>query len=789
MANEIKWRHSESGATLYATIRSMAGTMWSTAGTPNFEALTVANWENYKIALTESPASSYFYVGTFPAVSGNMVAGWYDVDIFSGSVGISDLLVGTLNGYWDGTTFKFWGNDMLQMAGTGQTARDIGASVLLSVGTGTGQVNLSSGKVPATLAAADASGNLPAVVNDYASGKAPLQPTTAGRTLDVDTAHKAPVTLAVADISGGPVPAIFAYALDCPLGLVITGPAWAGTFDVAGVYGGKPGYKRRGQYNSDDYYVYATTDFDLSTVWQVGTALGSSPTGYVLDNYTPIGTFTKPDATISAPSIVSYNEGAGGNHVSPQHVHIAVYAYKTVDGETIYSAAAESDQYVTSETGVAVEWSWEAVEGAEGYVIHATIYAYDIYSQWDYWEDIGNVAYRTFTDAFSPAGNSAIDVSNTTVTYVNAVSAVIAIAAEANVTQVKGIDADTAITARVDASTAATNVGTILGKLAGITLLAKWLRGLFRKDTMDATAKSEVNDGGGAFDETTDSLQGIRDTEPLGTAMRGTDSAALAATALSNLVWTDAKAGYLNAAVDSRMATFSYTAPPDAATVAAAVAGDILATPANKLATNASGQVSASNLPTDQQTAIAAALTKALRWLRILGRKDAAPAAQLTEYNAADDSWEATGTFVNTTESVEAIAAKTVLITSGGLTITNLVSQDGTQITLYRGADHLASHNMHLEFTSDGYPDISTATSVVLNVWDIIDDTTTDNEVTITGVVQDAETVRFEPTAAETALLTLGGFTSHGFAVVATWADGKAPIQEGQCRVLPIEGD
>ena len=38
---------------------------------------------------------------------------------------------------------------------TSQTARDLGASVLLSVGTGTGQVNLSSGKVPATIAAGD----------------------------------------------------------------------------------------------------------------------------------------------------------------------------------------------------------------------------------------------------------------------------------------------------------------------------------------------------------------------------------------------------------------------------------------------------------------------------------------------------------------------------------------------------------------------------------------------------------------------------------------------------------
>lgn len=37
-----------------------------------------------------------------------------------------------------------------KVGGTTQTARDLGASVLLSVGTGTGQVNLSSGAVPVT---------------------------------------------------------------------------------------------------------------------------------------------------------------------------------------------------------------------------------------------------------------------------------------------------------------------------------------------------------------------------------------------------------------------------------------------------------------------------------------------------------------------------------------------------------------------------------------------------------------------------------------------------------------
>jgi len=76
--------------------------------------------------------------------------------------------------------------------------------------------------------------------------------------------------------------------------------------------------------------------------------------------------------------------------------------------------------------------------------------------------------------------------------------------ATVDVGTIKTVDADTAITTRVDASTLA-------GKFTGVTMVAGWLRGLFRKDTMDTTAKSEINDGGGAFDEATDSAEAIRD--------------------------------------------------------------------------------------------------------------------------------------------------------------------------------------------------------------------------------------------------------------------------------------
>lgn len=154
MANEVSHRHSATGETLYFTIRNVSRQMWNTAGTPNFETLTVANWGDYDVALSESPASSYFYVGTFPAVSGNMVAGWYWVDVFKragGSPAISDVLQASYFGYWDGTTYKWWGEDTIAVGGTVQTARDIGASVLLSAGTGTGQLDFTSGVVKSNL--------------------------------------------------------------------------------------------------------------------------------------------------------------------------------------------------------------------------------------------------------------------------------------------------------------------------------------------------------------------------------------------------------------------------------------------------------------------------------------------------------------------------------------------------------------------------------------------------------------------------------------------------------------
>lgn len=63
-------------------------------------------------------------------------------------------------------------------------------------------------------------------------------------------------------------------------------------------------------------------------------------------------------------------------------------------------------------------------------------------------------------------------------------------------------------------STAAANVATLLGKFTGITLLAQWLGLIAGKQVGDTTARNEIRAtgaGSGTFNETTDSVEAIRD--------------------------------------------------------------------------------------------------------------------------------------------------------------------------------------------------------------------------------------------------------------------------------------
>ena len=72
------------------------------------------------------------------------------------------------------------------------------------------------------------------------------------------------------------------------------------------------------------------------------------------------------------------------------------------------------------------------------------------------------------------------------------------------------------------------SVGAIATILAGITSLANWLRGLYRKDTINSTALSEINSGGGAYSATTDSNEALADKTGGLTAQQTRDALKLA---------------------------------------------------------------------------------------------------------------------------------------------------------------------------------------------------------------------------------------------------------------------
>jgi hypothetical protein len=120
MAAELSFRHTATGSTMKATIRKPLTTggkiQMCVTATGAFEDLTVANWATYIITMTETPASSYGYVGTWPA--GLTTVGWYIVDFYDGAT-IAGTLAGTLLGYWDGTNFVLGGADTRQRAGLG----------------------------------------------------------------------------------------------------------------------------------------------------------------------------------------------------------------------------------------------------------------------------------------------------------------------------------------------------------------------------------------------------------------------------------------------------------------------------------------------------------------------------------------------------------------------------------------------------------------------------------------------------------------------------------------------
>lgn len=130
MSNELVYRGDTTATTVKATIRNSSRQYWNTNTTtaPAFETLDPTHWysatateHNYCIALVESPANSYLYVGNYPS----MAAGWYYVDIYAG-ITIGSALIGTQYGYWDGTNYCLDAANVMQIIG--HTLTEVGGA-------------------------------------------------------------------------------------------------------------------------------------------------------------------------------------------------------------------------------------------------------------------------------------------------------------------------------------------------------------------------------------------------------------------------------------------------------------------------------------------------------------------------------------------------------------------------------------------------------------------------------------------------------------------------------------
>lgn len=112
MASEITWRHTVTGATLYFTIRAAPKSMWNT-DIAALQNLVSVEWTHYDLAMTEV-ADCYLYIGDWPLPSPAVGFYWVDVFLQAGALPIiTDTLLTTMFGYWNGTTFEMGTSDLV----------------------------------------------------------------------------------------------------------------------------------------------------------------------------------------------------------------------------------------------------------------------------------------------------------------------------------------------------------------------------------------------------------------------------------------------------------------------------------------------------------------------------------------------------------------------------------------------------------------------------------------------------------------------------------------------------
>ncbi len=260
---ESAWGTNPSSATTYdilapvsVNVNSFNGTLPAAIATAGYPDVNVKKINNVS---TSSVTTINAHQGTTLAVTfGGANGSSYPVSLVNGTYDVNGEYGGFLNGpgVTDDTitlghfignhnaTMAVDGNgrvDVIKIAGTTQTARDIGASVLLSTGTGTGQLDFTSGVVKAnatqwlggTIPAVNVTG-VPLVDAKYLLGTVFATPATAGIP-DVNAKK-------INNVATTSVTTISAF-LGTTIGIIFGPPGYPivvanGVYDINGDYGG-----------------------------------------------------------------------------------------------------------------------------------------------------------------------------------------------------------------------------------------------------------------------------------------------------------------------------------------------------------------------------------------------------------------------------------------------------------------------------------------------------------------------------------------------------------------------
>lgn len=104
MAGELRIKCDFTGVNVYALLLDRTSQVWDLTET-DFVAYATADIGDYDVALTEQGTASARYAANFPS---DVPAGYYDVEYYlrgGGSPAESDVLLGSEQGYWDGTSW------------------------------------------------------------------------------------------------------------------------------------------------------------------------------------------------------------------------------------------------------------------------------------------------------------------------------------------------------------------------------------------------------------------------------------------------------------------------------------------------------------------------------------------------------------------------------------------------------------------------------------------------------------------------------------------------------------